>query len=76
MAGSLRRSVIKQPFPRQAEEPRVGGSDRAVVSDNNLFLALLPASLVGLAWGLVVVRMALKKKYIDFRLILVPKIPN
>jgi hypothetical protein len=48
MAGSLRRSVIKQPFPRQAEEPRVGGSDRAVVSDNNLFLALLPASL--LAW--------------------------
>jgi hypothetical protein len=37
------------------------------------FIASLP---VGLAWGLVVVRMALKKKYIDFRLILVPKIPN
>jgi hypothetical protein len=30
----------------------------------------------GLAWGLVVVRMALRKKYADFRLALVPNTPN
>jgi hypothetical protein len=29
--------------------------------------------LVGLAWGLVVVRMALLKTYSDFRLVLAPK---
>jgi len=29
--------------------------------------------LVGLIWGLVVVRMALKKQYGDFRVALIPK---
>lgn len=44
-----------------------GMSDQTII-----FSGRTAGMVVSLAWGLVVVRMALAKKYIDFRLALIP----
>jgi len=43
---------------------------------STVLFSTIAGALVSVAWGLVVVRMALRKRYMDFRLVLAPHSSN
>jgi hypothetical protein len=49
------------------------GALAGLPQDKITTLSSIVGGIIGLVWGFVVVRMALKKQYSDFRLVLVPR---